>query len=65
MNEVTKKSKMYQKAKKIVISDNNTSISYLQRKLEIGYNRARAIIESLEADAIITAPNSDGIRTII
>jgi len=40
MNEITVKDKLYKKAKAIVLKDKNCSISYLQRNLEIGYNRA-------------------------
>jgi len=65
MSTITSKDKLYIRAKKIVLCDNNCSISYLQRKLEIGYNRARMIIEALQRDGIVSSPNSNGIRTII
>ncbi len=65
MSTITSKDKLYIRAKKIVLSDNNCSISYLQRKLEIGYNRARMIIELLETNDVISSPDKDGIRKII
>jgi len=65
MNTTTNKDKLYIRAKKIVLSDNNCSISYLQRKLEIGYNRATAIIELLEKNNIVSTPDKNEIRKII
>lgn len=49
-----KQDELYNKAKKIVSKDNNQSISYLQRTLEIGYNRAAAIIEELKKNGVIS-----------
>jgi len=54
MNEITVKDKLYKKAKEIVLQDKNCSISYIQRNLEIGYNRARKIVELLEVNKVIT-----------
>ncbi|MBL1245011.1 MAG: hypothetical protein COA39_011610 [Sulfurimonas sp.] len=59
MSTTTRKDKLHDRAKKIVLSDNNCSISYIQRKLEIGYNRARMIIETLERNGVITSPNKN------
>ena len=50
------------KAKSIVRSDKKCSISYIQRKLEIGYNRARVIIELLEKNNVISSPDKNGSR---
>jgi len=47
-----------------VLTDKKTSISYLQRKLQIGYNRAARVIEQLENEGILSAPNAKGIREI-
>ena len=65
MNEITVKDKLYKKAKTIVLQDNNSSISYLQRKLEIGYNRARLIIELLEENGVLSSPDKNAVRKII
>ncbi len=55
---------LYEQAKEVVLLDKKTSISYLQRKLQIGYNRSANLIEQLEANGILSAPNSKGNRDI-
>ena len=56
---------LYEEAKSVVLTDNKTSISYLQRKLQIGYNRSANIIEQLEAKGVLSAPNAKGNREIV
>ncbi len=56
---------LYPQAKDIVLEDKKTSISYLQRKLQIGYNRSANIIEQLEQNGILSPPNSKGNREIL
>ena len=56
---------LFEDAKQIVLTDQKTSISYLQRKLQIGYNRSANIIEQLEAKGILSAPNAKGNRDIL
>jgi S-DNA-T family DNA segregation ATPase FtsK/SpoIIIE len=56
---------LYEDAKSVVLTDRKTSISYLQRKLQIGYNRSARVIEQLENEGILSEPNSKGIREII
>ncbi len=56
---------LYEEAKQVVLTDNKTSISYLQRKLQIGYNRSANIIEQLEAKGVLSAPNTKGNREIL
>ena len=56
---------LYEKAKEIVLTDKKTSISYLQRKLQIGYNRSANIIDQLEKTGILSAPNNKGVREIL
>ena len=56
---------LYEEAKMVVLNDNKTSISYLQRKLQIGYNRSANIIEQLEAKGVLSAPNTKGNREIL
>ena len=56
---------LFEEAKEIVLTDKKTSISYLQRKLQIGYNRSANIIEQLEAMGILSAPNAKGNREIL
>jgi len=55
----------YQKAIDIVLNDKKTSISYLQRKLRIGYNKSARYIEQMEKDGIISAPDLHGRREIL
>ena len=56
---------LYEEAKNIVLTDKKTSISYLQRKLQIGYNKSARIIEQLENQGVLSTPNSKGIREIL
>ncbi len=56
---------LYEEAKAVVLADKKTSISYLQRKLQIGYNRSANIIEQLEATGVLSAPNAKGNREIL
>jgi S-DNA-T family DNA segregation ATPase FtsK/SpoIIIE len=64
MNIITSKDQLYIKAKSIVIRDKNCSTSYLQRKLEIGYNRAGVIMKQLEQNGTVSPPDKNGIRKI-
>ncbi|MEA1953242.1 MAG: DNA translocase FtsK [Campylobacterota bacterium] len=56
---------LYEEAKSIILTDKKTSISYLQRKLQIGYNRSANIIEQLEAKGVLSPPNAKGNREIV
>lgn len=56
---------LYEDARNVVLTDRKTSISYLQRKLQIGYNRSARVIEQLESEGVLSAPNSKGIREIL
>jgi len=56
---------LFEEAKNVILTDNKTSISYLQRKLQIGYNRSANIIEQLEAMGVLSEPNAKGNREIL
>jgi S-DNA-T family DNA segregation ATPase FtsK/SpoIIIE len=56
---------LYEEAKKIVLNEKKTSISYIQRRLQIGYNRSARIIEQLEQMGVISSPNHKGQREIL
>ena len=56
---------LYLQARAIVLTDKKTSISYLQRRLQIGYNRSARIIEQLENNGVLSAPNTKGNREIL
>jgi len=56
---------LYEEAKNVILTDRKTSISYLQRKLQIGYNRSARIIEQLEGEGILSSTNTKGVREIL
>ncbi len=56
---------LYRRAVEIVLGDGKASTSYIQRKLQIGYNRAARLIEQMEEDGIISSPNHVGKREIL
>ncbi len=56
---------LYATAKEIVIRDKKPTISYLQRKLEIGYNKSAAFIERMEFEGIISAPDENNKRHLL
>jgi S-DNA-T family DNA segregation ATPase FtsK/SpoIIIE len=56
---------LFDEAKNVILTDRKTSISYLQRKLQIGYNKSARLIEQLENEGILSSPNSKGIREIL
>ncbi|PTS84019.1 cell division protein FtsK [Pseudomonas sp. HMWF032] len=56
---------LYQEAVAFVIESQRASISAVQRKLKIGYNRAARLIEALEEGGIVTAMNSNGSRDVL
>ena len=56
---------IYQQAVQIVLRDKKTSISYLQRKMRIGYNKAANLIEQMEEEGILSAPDATGKRVIV
>jgi S-DNA-T family DNA segregation ATPase FtsK/SpoIIIE len=56
---------LYERALAIVMRDRKASISYLQRRLSIGYNRAASLIERLEEEGIIGPPSFKGGRPVL
>ncbi|QCZ24817.1 cell division protein FtsK [Aliarcobacter cryaerophilus ATCC 43158] len=56
---------LYEDAKDVIITDKKTSISYLQRRLKIGYNRAATIIEQLEKTGVLSEVDARGNREIL
>ncbi|MEL7453032.1 MAG: DNA translocase FtsK, partial [Pseudomonadota bacterium] len=56
---------LYAQAMAVVLRDKRASTSYLQRRLKIGYNRAATLIEQLEDEGVISAPNHAGKREIL
>jgi DNA segregation ATPase FtsK/SpoIIIE, S-DNA-T family len=56
---------LYQQAVAIVRRDRKASTSYIQRRLQIGYNRAATIMERMEEEGIVGQPNHAGKREIL
>ena len=56
---------LYDRAVAVVLRDRKASTSYVQRRLSIGYNRAADLIERMERDGLIGAPNHTGRREIL
>ncbi len=59
------KDELYQQAVEIIKSEGKASTSFLQRKLQIGYNRAARIIDMMEADGIVSKANHVGKRDVL
>ncbi|MBQ8255418.1 MAG: DUF87 domain-containing protein [Alphaproteobacteria bacterium] len=55
----------YERAKEIVIRDKKPTISYIQRRLGIGYNKAAGFIERMEQEGIVSAPDANNKRHIL
>jgi len=56
---------LYQQAVQIVLRDRKASTSYIQRRLQIGYNRAASIMERMEEEGVVGAANHAGKREIL
>jgi S-DNA-T family DNA segregation ATPase FtsK/SpoIIIE len=56
---------LYQQAVAIVKRDRKASTSYIQRRLQIGYNRAATLMERMENEGIVGQPNHAGKREIL
>jgi S-DNA-T family DNA segregation ATPase FtsK/SpoIIIE len=63
--ESEKKDQLYKNAIELVKSEGKASTSFLQRKLQIGYNRAARIIDMMEDEGIVSKPNHVGKREIL
>ena len=56
---------LYDEAVAFVTDSRKASISSVQRKLRIGYNRAARLIEQMEATGVVTAMGHNGSREVI
>ena len=56
---------LYEAALKIVQTEKKASTSFLQRKLQIGYNRAARIIDQMESSGIVSKANHTGKREVL
>jgi DNA segregation ATPase FtsK/SpoIIIE, S-DNA-T family len=56
---------LYEQAVALVLRDKKASTSYVQRRLQIGYNRAASLIERMEREGVVGSPNHAGKREIL
>ena len=56
---------LYQQAVQIVLRDKKASTSYIQRRLQIGYNRAASLMERMEQEGVVGQANHAGKREIL
>ena len=59
------KDELYLTALEVIRSEGKASTSFLQRKLQIGYNRAARIIDMMEADGVVSKANHVGKRDVL
>lgn len=57
--------RQYWTAVGLMVVSGSGSTSYIQRKLNIGYSDARQLIEKMEADGVLSAPNTVGKREVL
>ncbi len=55
----------YDRAVNIVLRDRKVSTSYIQRRLSVGYNKAASLVERMEKEGVVSAPNHAGKREIL
>ncbi len=56
---------LYTQAKECVLRDKKPTISYIQRRLQIGYNKAAGFMERMEQEGIVSAPDANNKRHIL
>jgi S-DNA-T family DNA segregation ATPase FtsK/SpoIIIE len=56
---------VYEQAVRVVLRDRKASTSYIQRRLQIGYNRAASLMERMEREGVVGAANHAGKREIL
>jgi DNA segregation ATPase FtsK/SpoIIIE, S-DNA-T family len=56
---------LYGQAVQVVTRDRKASTSYIQRRLQIGYNRAASLMERMEQEGVVGQPNHSGKREIL
>ena len=64
-SESSEKDELYNVALEIIKSEGKASTSFLQRKLQIGYNRAARIIDMMESEGIVSKANHVGKRDVL
>ena len=64
-NGINSGDSLYDQAVAIVLRDKKPTTSYIQRRLSIGYNKAASLIEKMEQEGVVSAPNAAGKREIL
>ena len=65
LTNTSNKDELYQSALEIIRSEGKASTSFLQRKLQIGYNRAARIIDMMETEGVVSKANHVGKRDVL
>jgi len=63
--EDTESDALYDQAVAVVTESRRASISYVQRRLKVGYNRAASMIEDMERAGVVSAVQSNGTREVL
>ena len=56
---------LYEQAVRIVLRDKKCSVSYVQRRMQVGYNKAASLIERMEKEGVLGPANHTGKREIL
>ncbi|PJI96670.1 LOW QUALITY PROTEIN: DNA translocase FtsK [Acidovorax sp. 69] len=64
-NDGGEKDPMYDQAVEVVLKDRKASISYVQRKLRIGYNRSARLLEDMEKAGLVSGLTTSGQREVL
>jgi S-DNA-T family DNA segregation ATPase FtsK/SpoIIIE len=56
---------LYDQAVAVVLESRKASISYVQRRLKIGYNRSARLLEDMEAAGVVSALQANGQREVL
>jgi S-DNA-T family DNA segregation ATPase FtsK/SpoIIIE len=59
------KDELYDEAARIVVSTGQASISYLQRKMRIGFSRAARLVDMMEADGLVSSGTGGKAREVL
>ena len=65
MQEAGEQDPLYDQAVQIILQTRRASVSNIQRRLKIGYNRAARIVEDMEAAGLVSPMSSNGTREIL
>ncbi|HRJ61654.1 MAG TPA: DNA translocase FtsK, partial [Azospirillaceae bacterium] len=56
---------LYLQAVNLVVKEGKVSVSFIQRQLQIGYNRAARLVERMEQEKVVTQANHQGKREVL